>query len=338
MQKRNRQEEIAKRAQKLLEERGRRALEMGRKEILEEEIECKEVSEALSYFMTEYWRDLDRPTLLSLCCEAVGGDPDATTPVAVPLSLISGGIDIHDDIIDQSKIKDGRPTVYGKFGKEIALLVGDSLLFKGFALLYDLARKGVPTETVSFILNVVKEMFFELGDAEALELRFRGRVDVTPEKYLDVVRKKAADAEALVRVSAFLGGGSEEELEKIGVYGRLLGMILILRDDMLDTTDFAETLHRIKNECLPLPILYALQDTERSPRLVSIICKRPLTKRDMEEIQEITAESLGLKRTQKIVNDYAGKASSAIQEIDKKGNLKAFVVAACIPYLEEETI
>ncbi|MFQ5759241.1 MAG: polyprenyl synthetase family protein, partial [Candidatus Bathyarchaeia archaeon] len=136
-QKERSQEEIVEQVQKLLEERGTKALEMARKEILEEEIECKEVREALNYFMTKYWQDRARPTLLSLCCEAVGGDPEATIPVAIPLSLISGGIDIHDDIIDQSKIKDGRPTVYGKFGEEIALLVGDALLFKGLTFLHD---------------------------------------------------------------------------------------------------------------------------------------------------------------------------------------------------------
>jgi len=145
-QKNMSQEEVMEEVQKIFRKRGSKALEMARKEVLEEEIECKEVREALKYFMTEYWQDLARPALLSLCCEAVGGDPDATIPVAIPLSLISGGIDIHDDIIDQSTIKDGRPTVYGRFGKDVALLVGDALLFKGLTLLHKSDDKGISAE------------------------------------------------------------------------------------------------------------------------------------------------------------------------------------------------
>jgi len=133
-QSNNEKERIIEEVQKLLEERGRKPLEMARKTILEE-IESKEVKEALHYFITEYWHDLARPTLMSICCEAVCGDPNATIPFAVPLSLISGALDIQDDIIDQSKTKHDRPTVYGKYGKEIAILTADALLFKGFTLL-----------------------------------------------------------------------------------------------------------------------------------------------------------------------------------------------------------
>ncbi|MEM2912660.1 MAG: polyprenyl synthetase family protein, partial [Candidatus Bathyarchaeia archaeon] len=186
-------EEIIDHVEKLLKERGTKPLEMARNIILQEKIECKEVHEALEYFMTKCWQDLARPTLLSLGCEAVGGDPEATTSIAVALSLISGGIDIHDDIIDQSKTKRKVATVFGKFGKDIALLVGDALMFKGLTLLQDALKNNVSTEKASKIINVVNGMFFELGDAEALELQLRGKVNITLEEYLRIVRKKAAD-------------------------------------------------------------------------------------------------------------------------------------------------
>ncbi|KPV61704.1 MAG: Short chain isoprenyl diphosphate synthase [Candidatus Bathyarchaeota archaeon BA2] len=145
-QKQPSQEELMEQLQKTLEERGRKALEMARNEVLQEEIECKETREALKYFITEYWHDLARPALLSLACEAVGGYPDITTPIAIPMTLISGAIDIHDDIIDRSKVKGSRLTVLGKFSKGIALLVGDALLFKGFTLLHKAVEEGGGTK------------------------------------------------------------------------------------------------------------------------------------------------------------------------------------------------
>jgi geranylgeranyl diphosphate synthase type I len=311
------QEEMMEQVQKILEERGRKALEMARKTVLEEEIECKEVREALKYFMTEYWHDVARPALLSLACEAVGGDSGITTPIAVPMILISGAIDIHDDIIDQSKIKGSRPTVLGKFGKDIALLVGDALLFKGFTLLHEAVEKGIPAEKVAVIINIIKSSFFELGDAEALELDFRRRLDVTPEEYLRVVRKKAADVEAHTRISAILGGGSKEEIAALGEYGRLLGMIIILRDDWIDMVDFEEISHRIKRECLPLPLLYALQSPKTKSKLSSILFKKTITKRDVKIILDATDESGGLRHTEELMQEIARNARSFVKDLKK---------------------
>ena len=322
MKKAPSQEEMMEQVQKILEERGRKALEMARKTVLEEEIECKEVREALKYFMTEYWHDVARPALLSLVCEAVGGDPEITTPIAVSMSLISGGIDIHDDIIDQSKSKGSRPTVLGKFGRDIALLVGDALLFKGFTLLHGAIKERIPPEKVAAIINIIKKTFFELGDAEALELQFRGRTDITPEEYLRVVRKKAADVEAHTRISAILGGSSKEEIESIGEYGRLLGMIILLRDDWIDMVEFEEISHRIKREHLPLPLLYALQSPKTRSKLSSILFKKTITKRDARIILEATDEAGGLRHVEQLMQEIARNANSCVKDLKK--NKSAF--------------
>ena len=251
-------EKLLRYTEKILVKRGEKALEMVRQTVLEEKLECREVQEALQYFITEYWYDLARPTLLSLCCEAAGGKPDATIPFAVPLSLISGALDIQDDIIDQSKTKHGRPTVYGKYGKEIALLAAGALLFKGFTLLQK-ACMQIPTEKATKIIDLVKNMFYELGDAEAMELKLRGRLDITEKEYLHIVRKKAADVEAHARIGAILGNATTIEEENLANYGRLLGMVIIIRDDILDSLDTKELKHRMTREHIPLPLIYALE-------------------------------------------------------------------------------
>jgi geranylgeranyl pyrophosphate synthase len=325
------QEEIAEQLLKLLEERGKKAVEMARKTVLEEKIESKEVQEALQYFMNEYWHNVTRPALLSLVCEAVGGDPDITTPIAISITLISGATGIHDDIIDQSKTKGSRPTVYGKFGKDIALLVGDALLFKGFNMLYKAVEKGVAPEKIVAISDVMKRAFFELGDAEALALHFRGRVDVTPEDYLCVVRKKAADIEAYTRISAILGDGSEEEIEALGEYGRLLGMLAILRADMIDMFDLKETIHRIKKEHLSLVILYALQNPEMNPVLRSLL-KKTKTLKDAEKLSTFVDKAGGYIRMEECMNKLAEEAYLKIEKIkSNRKHLKLLVQGMLLP-------
>jgi len=325
------QEEVSKKLLKLLEERGKKALEMARKTVLEEKIESKEVHEALKYFMNEFWHDVTRPALLSLGCEAVGGDPDITTPIAIPITLISGATGIHDDIIDQSKTKGPRPTVLGKFGQDIALLVGDALLFKGFNMLYKAVEKGVTTEKIVAISDIIKRAFFELGDAEALALHFRGRTDVTPEDYLRVVRKKAADIEAYTRISAILGDGSEEEIEALGEYGRLLGMLGILRADMIDMLDLKEAIHRIKKEHLSLVIVYALQNPEMNSILCSLL-KKTKTLKDAEKLSTFVDKAGGFIHMEECMNKLAEEAYITLEKIkNNRKHLKLLVQGMLLP-------
>ena len=124
------QEEMKKKLQRLFEEKGARIHTLIKKAMFENEenIQSKEVRAALHYFLDEYWSDLARPTVISLACEAVGGNAQTVTSITVSVMLIAGGVDIHDDIIDKSKVKNERLTVFGKYGQDITLLTGDALL------------------------------------------------------------------------------------------------------------------------------------------------------------------------------------------------------------------
>lgn len=310
----NKQENVMEQVQKLLKERGSRALEEARRTVLQEEVECKEVREALAYFMNEYCRDLARPTLLSMACEAVGGDPEITTPVAVPMILINGAIDVHDDIIDQSRKKRGRLTVYGKYGKDVALIVGDALLFKGFILLHE-ANKKVPVEKMDYIISIIENAFVELGDAEALELEFRRRLDVAPEEYLHMIEKRAANVEAHTVIGAILGGGTPIEIDALGKYGRILGTLLIIQDEFIDMLDAEEFRHRTKYECLPLPLLYALQNPKIKQK-VDRILKRGITKRDMETLLSIVNSSKEVKDLETMVRGLADESYSQLHKLE----------------------
>jgi len=313
-EKRKSQEEITDHVQKILEERGGEALEKARQAVLQEKIECKEVREALYYFMTEYWHDRTSPTLLSLACEAVNGDLSTVATFTKPMILIGGAVDVHDDLIDQSKRKDRRPTVYGKFGESIALLVGDALLFKGFSLLHESFRYISPGKMVS-IVSTLKDLFFELGDAEALELKLRMRRDVKPEEYLYVVEKKAADVEGLMRIGAMIGNGSEEEVELLGRYGRILGMLSILRDDFIDMNYFEESAHRITHECLPLPMLYALEDPKAKSQICAILSKKKLTRKDTDLLYEIVKSANGFEQLKRKMTELVTTGKHSLDRI-----------------------
>jgi geranylgeranyl pyrophosphate synthase len=96
-------------------ERGQTALEIAKQTVAQENIQSPLLREALDYFMNEIWEDVLHPALLSIACEAAGGNPNSTTQIGAAIVLLAGGADVHDDIIDQSETKDAKLTVFGKF-------------------------------------------------------------------------------------------------------------------------------------------------------------------------------------------------------------------------------
>ena len=126
------------------------------------------------------------------------------------------------------------------------------------------------------------------------------------------MRKKAADVEAYTRISAIVGGGSGEEIEALGEYGRLLGMLVILRDDMIDMIDLEETIHRIKKEHLSLVIVYALQKPEIKSGLSQLL-KKTLTMKDAEKILMLVNKAGGFVRMEECMNELAENAYKKVE-------------------------
>ena len=317
-------EKAAEEVRKLFDERGTKVLEEAAASVLREKLECVEAKEALSHFMS-YWRDVVRPSLVSLACEAVGGDPSITAPIGKSLTLLSGATDIHDDIIDKTIMKEKRKTVLGGFGVDIALMAGDALIFEGFVELFEgLAQLDISLKKKLAIVHTVKELYFEMFDGEALELRFRARTDVKPDEYLYVVRKKAADIEASTRVGAMLGNGREEQINALGEYGRLLGIIVLLRNDLEDLLDFDMLNLRIKNESLPLPVLYALENEEKSEAILTIL-KKEVKEEEAKKLSALISEAGGLDRLWELFRNFKAKAKGRVKNKTFRTILEATV-------------
>src|SRR3972149_4246174 len=210
---------LMEQARTLLKERGQKAVEVSKQYVLKEKLEYAPLREALRYFMEELWDDILHPALLSLACEAVGGNPEETINFGAAIVLLAGGADIHDDIIDQSIVKGSKKTVFGKFGRDIAILAGDALLLKGVYLLHE-ACEHLPGNEKKEILKLMRDAVFEVSGAEAKEATLRGRTDILGQEYLDIINRKVASAEATARIGAILGGGTKSEIAVLGHYGR----------------------------------------------------------------------------------------------------------------------
>jgi geranylgeranyl diphosphate synthase type I len=314
------EQKLMEQVKALLLERAQKSLEIARKNVLEDEkIEYPPLREALRYFM-ENWHHVSHPTLISLSCEAVGGNPDAGAEIGAALILVAGAADAHDDIIDQSVTKDSKLTVYGKFGKDLALLIGDALLFKGLLLLHE-ACEPLKKNQQKAILQLTKYAFFEIGKAEAQEASLRGRLDLPADEYRNIIRTKVSVSEAAAKIGAILGNGTPEEIETLGYLAKTLGLLMTIRDEFIDIFELDELSNRFKNECLPLPVLYAFQDPVRKKMIIRLLKRKKMTEADKDRITELVVSAEATRKLRKEMNQLIRKATRRLCIIHKNRDL-----------------
>lgn len=287
----------AEKALRILEEKSEKVLELTKKTILEEKI-CKRGDEALKHYIKK-WEDTTRPGVLCLACEAVGGNVEEIIPLQVALLFIAATMDIHDDIIDKSVSKSTGQTLYGKFGEEIALLLGNAFLVKGFNQMYK-AIGNLSKERKSLIIDTLKNFLFEVINAHILEIDLRDKkLKIKPEQYLYVLEKKAADIEGRMRIGAIFCGGSSQEIRALSKYGRKTGTLLAIRSDFVDVFEPSELVNRMKYECPPLPILCGLQSNIYRKKIRHILSTENIDRNSINELIAMiydTAEMSNLKR------------------------------------------
>jgi geranylgeranyl pyrophosphate synthase len=254
-----------------------------------EKMDSPKLHSAFEYYL-EHWDDFTHAGLFSLACEAVGGNPDNSVLAQAAVAMMAAAFDLHDDILDKSKAKNKIPTVYGKFGIEIALLLGNAFLIEGFKTLAD-STTTFPKERRKNILETTKNLFFDVGNAHVLEICFKQRKRVTPNDYMMITELKAASIEADLMLGALFGGGNEAEVANLAKFGRILGVLGTLRDDLVDVFDIEELRQRIAVQDLPLPLLFAMQDKKIGSRAATILSKSKITEKDITELVNLTLES-----------------------------------------------
>jgi geranylgeranyl diphosphate synthase type I len=181
-----------------------------------------------------------RPSIAMIACEAVSGDIKNVMPLAIALELTHNFTLVHDDIMDNSKLRRNIPSVHVKFGEPTAIIAGDLLFAKAFEAMHDIQVPPLIFKNVEFgLIDCVKE----ISEGQQLDMDFEKRKIVTEDEYLDMVLKKTAvlfmyAAEA----GAILGGGNKEQSIALNEYGKSLGLGFQIHDDYLDMSSDVKTL------------------------------------------------------------------------------------------------
>jgi len=171
-----------------------------------------------------------RSILLALSCEAVGGNLRASLDAGVAIETFHNFTLVHDDIMDNSHLRRGQPTVHARWNVNTALLVGDVLLSQAYE---SLLRTPSPDPIALALL--MTEALRVVCEGQALDMEFEQRTEVTSADYFRMIEKKTG---RLISVStelgAVIGGGTPKQVRALRTFGHHLGKAFQLQDDLLD--------------------------------------------------------------------------------------------------------
>jgi len=302
---------------RLMLERGLKALE-GFEQMVSEGVEGTEMESIIGHI--KGWRDTYRTALTSFSCEAVGGDPEKASSAGLMIAFVGAGLAIHDDIIDRSEVKRFRRTFYGLHSSDEALVVGDLLIFKAIAPMRRILRETSP-QMADEIIRTFEQFLYDICEGEIMEISCRKNVGTDLEYYNRALRKLGCDVEACTRIGALVGGGTAEEVEVLGEYGKRMGYVVRLADDVKDALNLEGNLpHRLRFESVPLPILYAAKASNENFSTIDAILNGPeMSLSDIEKILELCFDAGAFAHVQELVKKNILEGVQHLQALRPSG-------------------
>ena len=257
-----------------------------------------------------------RPALVLLAAKTGIYDLERLTPAATAVELTHAATLVHDDVIDRSTVRRGRPTVAATLGDEPAIVVGDFY----FAKAYEQAAATSSTDVVTILAQAV----MQICAGEVRQQAIRHRYDTDIDEYMPRIEAKTATLlSACCDIGGVLGGLDGRKRAKLREYGRLLGLAFQIADDVLDYTGSEAEIgkpigHDIAEGFATLPLMLAMEEAHVARELASILDNgRQLSADDAQKVVSIVRASRG---PDKALESASAHASDARRELLALGN------------------
>jgi geranylgeranyl pyrophosphate synthase len=260
-----------------------------------------------------------RPLLVCLAAGAPPPESEALVRAAVAVELVHGATLVHDDVLDGSALRRGRPTVFATGGRGLAIATGDLLFSRAFA---ELAEIG-SVEAVRVLSRATGELaqgeLIQRGDA------FDGEVSV--ERYLERCRLKTA---VLFRAACELGAlAADGPAPELGLFGEQIGLAFQLLDDVLDVTGPPERTGKPRGADLldgtvTLPVILARL---RAPALAALDLRQVRSPEQAAEVCEQIVRTGALADAKARALDLVSAAKEALPTLPGRQRLALELVA-----------
>lgn len=270
---------------------------------------------------------LMRPMLLMLIAKEWGRVGEPAMHSALTLELLHNATLVHDDIVDESNVRHGKPSVRSIFGNKAAVLAGDYLLS---AALEHSSLSG----NIS-VVNNVAVLGKDLSEGEILQL-FNTRLnDFSEDTYYRIIRLKTATFFATAaRLGAIVAGANQQIISQMDRLGDLIGLCFQIRDDIFDYYDNANIGKPTGNDMaegkLTLPVLYAINSTQDQTMMAiaSKVKEGTATTEEIASLVEFTKQNGGIDYAYDCMSKFTLEAKTLIanfQNPEIKQALNAYI-------------
>ncbi|MDH5797962.1 MAG: polyprenyl synthetase family protein [Paracoccaceae bacterium] len=253
-----------------------------------------------------------RPMLVLAAARLCGYQGDHAVSLATTVEFIHTATLLHDDVVDESQRRRGRPTANLLWDNKSSVLVGDYLFSRSFQLM---------VETGSLrVLDILANASATIAEGEVLQLTAAQDLRTDENVYLQVVRgKTAALFAAAAEVGGVIAGAPEEHVDALRAYGDALGISFQIVDDVLDYGGATDKIGKnigddFRERKLTLPLIKAVAkaDAEEWAFWERVIEKGKQKDGDLEHAFSLLARHEALDAARMDALDWAGKAKSAI--------------------------
>lgn len=171
-----------------------------------------------------------RPVLMMLAYNLYKDDPESILPSACAIETYHNYTLLHDDLMDNARMRRGHATVHTKWNANTAILSGDSML----VLAYQRMAQCAP-EKLKDVIDLFTETALEIGEGQQYDMEFETRTDVSEEEYIRMIRLKTSVLLACaLKMGAILAGAPAEDAGNLYKFGEKIGLAFQLQDDYLD--------------------------------------------------------------------------------------------------------
>ncbi|MDR1006664.1 MAG: polyprenyl synthetase family protein [Bacteroidales bacterium] len=293
--------------------------------------EPKSLFEPIDYAMRQGGKRL-RPLLVLIAADMFDEDVSKARYAAAAVEILHNFTLLHDDIMDNSPLRRGKPTVYKQFGNNQAILSGDAM----FALAM---QYGLKTESyaANAIANVLSQASIDVCRGQALDMDFEQRDNVTIEAYIEMVRLKTSVLLGCsLKMGAIIARTEQANIAALSDFGEFIGIAFQIKDDMLDCWSKVEDFGKVKGKDIAdkkktFLYLKALEtaDGDMRNRLLSLYNDDSAEQNEkISRVIEIY-ERLNIKSiAQNVVEDYTKRAMESLERVsateESKKNLIIF--------------
>lgn len=290
------------------------------------------LSQALAHIRRRAGKRM-RPMLIMLMARNYGCVTAVTQNAALGLELLHTASLVHDDVVDESGERRGQASVNATYNNQVAVLVGDYLL--STALL-----RVACTQNLT-IVEYLSELGRTLASGEILQLSNIQNQEISEDVYYQVIKQKtAALFEACCAMGALSAGAGDDEIEAAKAFGRNLGIIFQIRDDIFDYYDSAEIGKPTGNDMaegkLTLPVIHAVNNSSDQAirELARKVKNRTVTPDEIAVLVDYTKANGGIEYAERRMNDFRREAQAFIDGHVADGDIRD-ALSAYLEYVIE---